>query len=55
MRVSPLKAESRPEDFLDSLTVFSKQHRAQRWEGTLGEFLTDIVPSNPTAFVRSSH
>jgi serine protein kinase len=55
MRASPLKTESRPEDFLDSLTVFSKQHRAQRWEGTLGEFLTDIVPSNPTAFVRSSH
>jgi serine protein kinase len=55
MRASPLKAESRPEDFLDSLTIFSKQHRAQRWEGTLGEFLTDIVPTNPTAFVRSSH
>jgi serine protein kinase len=55
MRALPLRAESRPEDFLDSLSAFSKQHKAQRWEGSLAEFLTDIVPSNPAAFTRSSH
>jgi serine protein kinase len=55
MRALPLRVEARSADFLDSLTAFSKQHRAQRWEGTLAEFLTDIVPSNPAAFTRSSH
>ena len=34
MGVSQLNAESDPSDFLDSLTKFSKEHRAQRWEGT---------------------
>jgi serine protein kinase len=41
--------------FLNSLTDFSKQHRAQRWEGSLGDFLTQILPINPTSLVRTSH
>src|SRR6202048_477856 len=55
MGVSQSNDESKPEDFLESLTAYSRQHRAQRWEGTLGEFLTQVVPANPTALVRSSH
>jgi len=55
MGISELKDESKPADFLDSLTDFSKQHRAQRWEGTLGDFLTQILPAKPTALVRTSH
>jgi serine protein kinase len=42
-------------DFLDSLHKFSKEHRAQRWEGTLGDFLTNVLPQRPAAYVRSSH
>jgi serine protein kinase len=42
-------------DFLDSLNKFSKEHRAQRWEGTLGKFLTDILPQRPASYIRSSH
>src|SRR5882672_2092303 len=55
MGASQFNSESKPEDFLESLSAFSKQHRAQRWEGTLGEFLTQVVPANPTALVRTSH
>ena len=55
MQASQLRAESKPGDFLDSLSAFSRQHRAQRWEGTLGEFLGQILPVNPAAFARSSH
>jgi serine protein kinase len=57
MKASTLKteSESRPENFLDSLSVYSKQHRAQRWEGTFEDFLTQILPANPAAFARSSH
>jgi serine protein kinase len=55
MGISELKDESNPADFLNSLTDFSKQHRAQRWEGPLGNFLTQILPARPTALVRTSH
>ncbi len=55
MGTSELRQESKPLDFLNSLTDFSKQHRAQRWEGTLGDFLTRVLPGNATALVRTSH
>jgi serine protein kinase len=55
MALSELKTESNPLDFLNSLTDFSKQHRAQRWEGSLGDFLTHILPLRPAALVRTSH
>jgi len=47
--------ESKPSDFVDSLSAFSRLHRAQRWEGTFAEFLTTIVPPNPARIARSSH
>jgi serine protein kinase len=55
MGVSQLREESSPSDFLDSLNRFSKEHRAQRWEGTLGDFLTHILPTRPASFTRTSH
>ena len=41
--------------FIDSLSSYSRLHRAQRWEGTFSEFLSTIVPTNPAAMARSSH
>jgi len=55
MGTSELRPESKSLDFLNSLTDFSKQHRAQRWEGSLGDFLTKILPTSPTTLVRTSH
>jgi serine protein kinase len=55
MGVSQLKEGSSPPDFLDSLLRFSKEHRAQRWEGTLSDFLKDILPTSPASYVRTSH
>jgi serine protein kinase len=55
MQASTLTAESKPDNFLDSLSTYSKQHRAQRWEGNFGEFLSHILPTKPAAFARSSH
>ncbi len=55
MGVSQLKEGSSPPDFLDSLNRFSKEHRAQRWEGTLSDFLTDILPQSPAGYIRTSH
>src|ERR1700730_7363966 len=55
MGASQFNPEYEPDDFLEALSAFSKQHRAQRWEGTLGEFLTQVVPVNPVALVRTSH
>ncbi|HEX8783006.1 MAG TPA: hypothetical protein VF764_06535, partial [Steroidobacteraceae bacterium] len=42
-------------DFIDSLSSFSRLHRAQRWEGTFGDFLQHILPANPVALARTSH
>jgi serine protein kinase len=55
MGASQLREESNNPDFLDSLTKFSKEHRAQRWEGTLADFLTLILPTRPAAYIRTSH
>ena len=41
--------------FIESLSSFSRLHRAQRWEGTFGEFLANILPANPAAVARTSH
>src|SRR6202167_1220784 len=42
-------------DFIDTLSSFSRLHRAQRWEGSFGEFLADILPANAAALARTSH
>ena len=55
MGTSEVRQESKSSGFLNSLTDFSKQHRAQRWEGSLGDFLTKILPTSPTTLVRTSH
>jgi serine protein kinase len=43
------------QDFVDSLSAFSRLHKAQRWEGSFVDFLTTIVPPNPARVARSSH
>ena len=45
----------RRSSFVESLSAFSRQHRAQHWEGTFGDFLTAVLPSNPASLARSSH
>jgi serine protein kinase len=45
----------RAEEFLESLSSFSRLHRAQRWEGTFGDFLKTILPERPAALARTSH
>src|SRR5580765_2605887 len=42
-------------EFIDTLSSFSRLHRAQRWEGTFADFLSQIVPANPVALARTSH
>ena len=46
---------ARRNSFVDSLSAFSRQHRAQHWEGTFGDFLTRILPASPVSLARSSH
>ena len=41
--------------FVESLGVYSRQHRAQNWSGTLEEFLRDILPKAPHSLARTSH
>ncbi|MGH8258170.1 MAG: serine protein kinase, partial [Steroidobacteraceae bacterium] len=45
----------RADEFLESLSSFSRLHRAQRWEGTFGDFLKTVLPGGPAALARSSH
>ncbi|HXR19018.1 MAG TPA: hypothetical protein VN757_03695 [Steroidobacteraceae bacterium] len=46
---------ARRSSFVDSLSAFSRQHRSQFWEGSFGDFLTCILPTDPGAFARTSH
>ena len=41
--------------FLDELTLFASEHRAQHWRGTFGQFLEEILPRDPASYARSSH
>lgn len=41
--------------FVESLGAYGRQHRAQAWEGSFGEFLGEILPANPAGAGRSSH
>jgi serine protein kinase len=41
--------------FLDDLTEFAAQHRAQHWRGTFAEFLENVFPAAPGRYTRSSH
>ena len=46
---------ARRSSFVESLSAFSKQHRAKHWEGTFGSFLNDVLPQSSHALARSSH
>src|SRR5678815_556215 len=41
--------------FVDSLSAYSRQHRAKHWSGTFEEFMRDVLPSSPRALARTSH
>jgi serine protein kinase len=41
--------------FRDSLTAFTKEHRAKHWQGTFAEYLEQIVPGSAHLQTRSSH
>jgi serine protein kinase len=43
------------QSFLDSLTAFTKEHRARHWEGPFETFLREIVTHNPARVTRTSH
>ena len=40
---------------IQSLSDFSKQHRAARWAGTFSGFLDSVFPADPKGIARSSH
>jgi serine protein kinase len=45
----------RRSEFLKSLVTFTKEHRSQRWTGTLSEFLERVFPADPRGMTRTSH
>jgi serine protein kinase len=55
MPISSDEDPKRSGDFIESLSSFSRLHRAQRWEGTFGDFLTQVLPVDPAAMARTSH
>ncbi len=48
-------SESKKTGFLDSLTEFTKEHRARHWQGNFHEFLESIVTPSAQLLARSSH
>jgi serine protein kinase len=41
--------------FLDELTSFATEHKAEHWHGSFGEFLEDVLPKYPSNLTRCSH
>jgi serine protein kinase len=41
--------------FVESLSAYSRQHRAKHWSGTFEEFMRDVLPASPRALARTSH
>ncbi len=41
--------------FVESLTSFTQQHRAMRWEGTFRQFLNDVLADQAERVTRTSH
>src|SRR3569833_2590916 len=43
------------ENFLKSLSDFTKEHRAVYWSGPLSQFLEQMLPKDPQGAARTSH
>lgn len=41
--------------FLESLSLFTKEHQARHWEGDFSAFLEDVVSTRPAEVSRTSH
>lgn len=54
---NPIKFRERDDQkrFIDALTAFTKEHRAQHWQGSFAQFLEQIVVQDPRRYARSSH
>jgi serine protein kinase len=47
--------DSDPEKLRDSLTAFTKEHRAKHWQGSFADYLEQILPRIAHLQTRSSH
>lgn len=43
------------EQFLSSLTQFTRQHRSGHWSGSFAQFMEQVLPGAPQQVARSSH
>ena len=43
------------DNFLHSLDLFTREHRAGHWAGTFSEFMASILPEQPQRIARTSH
>jgi len=43
------------QDFLENLSLFTRQHRAGHWSGTFSQFMEQVLPGAAPQVARSSH
>jgi serine protein kinase len=41
--------------FIKSLIAYSKDHKTDRWTGSMSDFLENVLPLNPSLIARTSH
>jgi serine protein kinase len=41
--------------FIQSLVAYSKDHKTDRWTGSMSDFLENVLPRNPALLARTSH
>lgn len=53
--MSDVKPSQSDSSFLETLSTFARQHRAEHWTGTFREFMAQIFPQAPARCARLSH
>ena len=51
----PIHEQPQQHAFLDSLSLFTQQHRAGHWTGPFAQFMETVLPADPQRIARSSH
>ncbi|GAB3431926.1 serine protein kinase [Massilia solisilvae] len=51
----PARSWDEQDNFLKSLSLFTRQHRAGHWSGPFSEFMEKVLPLAPQQVARSSH
>ena len=51
----PGRQSNQQDQFIESLSLYTRQHRAGHWSGPFARFLQEVLPATPHQIARTSH